>query len=743
MQLRTLSPPAPGAAAAASLRRELAALLRWRLRRLPAGVAPRLARAARLLPVMLHASFDRPGLREEAPGVIGMRYRRSWTVLAHDFELPPPFKAQRGAPLVEAVALLPGAGGPETLVLVQPGLGTSDREWVEARAAAALAVLAKAGGHLPHRVLDAATLARDPEGLASLSLFGALTGGRLSAATWTTLEAAARRPTEPATLIGLARAAPSPLSALALTVLCGAPASSPLEVAGQLLAGGLQARRLADPDQLCTRWAAQVTRHGKALLWALALVHPGPGLAAAPDAAEVVTMGGALALAAARAVRRARRHGLTAAQVTAWREAVGAGLPRALQPALGARLSAGGVLRTALARSGDVHEVRLPDGTVLGRGATPVQARVRALSLLASAAMEPVLAHAEPPWRALAGRLAQRRDRSTTLLVVEPATPSGPPFDPLNRGPGRVLGFPGALQVSLLPGRRPSGRVLTGDETVARLVADVSAGLAVEVVAARPEAQPVAVRLAQVAALVRDAGPTHPVALEAGGRVLLPRGRRLRHFPLGRFLARPRLFVPDPDAPDLALSPGERRPAGMSAPGLVECCASLVDEARAAVLYADSARGWFREVIFLSELEEHLRESRLVLQQSDPAAVLAVRLSDDVEPALRRVGRAGLAVPFAVRGLLPHDLQVEVGGARYGGTTGGQGWREGALALLARWPRGREGRLAVNGLTVQAGGKRAVGLLALYARSVALRRLKFFLVRELQALSAQPSVPKD
>jgi hypothetical protein len=83
-----------------------------------------------------------------------------------------------------------------------------------------------------------------------------------------------------------------------------------------------------------------------------------------------------------------------------------------------------------------------------------------------------------------------------------------------------------------------------------------------------------------------------------------------------------------------------------------------------------------------------------------------------------------------------------VGGERYGGTTSGHGWAAGARALLGRWPRSGEGRLGVNGVTVQAAGRRAVGLLALYARSAAARRLRFFLLRELQALSAGQKVPK-
>jgi hypothetical protein len=744
MQLRTLSLPPPGGAAAlAAQRRELTALFRWRLRGLPAVAPPRTVRAARLLPVLLHASFDRPRLREEAPGVAGLRYRRAWSQLARALELPPPFKAQRGAPLVEAVLLVPGAHGLGATVLVAAGLRPSDREWVEERAEAAGAALAAAGARIPIRVLDAAALAGDGDATARLVVFGALVGGRISAAAWGALEAASRRPIEAAVLTLLAVSAPTPLASLALTLLCAGPAPSPLEAAARLLAQEVTARRLADPEEFCARWAAATSPQREPLLTALALCRPQRGRPApALDAGHVVALGGELALAAARAVRRARGLGLSPALVAAWRDAVGSGMPRALQPALGERLSAAGPLRTALSRAGDVHEVRLPSGVVLGRGATPVQARVRALSLLSAAALEAVLEHAEPPWRALAGRLAQRRDRPTLLLVVEPATPSGPPFDPINRGPGRAIGFPGALQVRLVPGRRPCGRVLTGDETLDRLVREVQAGTAVEVVAARSEAQPVAVRLTQVATLVREAGPRNPVALEAGGRVLMPRGGRIYRYPLRRYLGRPRLFVPDPDAPDLTLSPGERRPVGMSSPGVIECRASLVDEQRASVLYADAQRGWFRELVFLPELEEHLRETRAVLQQADASAILAVRLSEDVEPALRRVGRAGAAVAVAVRGQLPHDLQVEVGGERYGGTTSGNAWRQGALAVLSRWPRTGEGRLGVNGLTVQAGGKRAAGLLALHARSVALRRLRFFLMRELQALSAGQFVPK-
>jgi hypothetical protein len=435
-------------------------------------VAPlRAVRAARLLPVLLHASFERPRLREEAPGVAGLHYRKSWSQLSRDFDLPPPHKAQRGAPLVEAVLVVPGAHGLEATVLVPGGLRPADLEAVQERAEASAAMLAGAGVRLPVEVMDAAGLAQDGDAIARLAVFGALMGGRLSAAAWGALEVASRRPIEPATLTLLALSAPAPLAALSLTLLCAGATASPLDVAGRLLGQGILAKRLADPEEFCARWAAEATPHRAALLAALGLCRPPAGPPTAPlDAEQVLALGGTLSLAAARAVRRARRVGLDPALTAAWRDAVGAGLPRALQPALGARLSAAGPLRTVLGLSGEIHEVRLPSGAVLGRGATPVQARVRALSLLSSAALDPVLEHAEPPWRALAGRLAQRRDRPTLLLVVEPAFPSGPPFDAINRGPGRAIGFPGALAVRLTPGRRPSARVLTGLEAVEQLV---------------------------------------------------------------------------------------------------------------------------------------------------------------------------------------------------------------------------------------------------------------------------------
>lgn len=738
MFLRKLSPPASGAPAeSAALRRALTALLRRRMRGLPALADARAVRAARLAPVLLHASFERPALKGDAPGVSGLRFRPSWAALARAFDLPPASRAQRGAALVEAVVAVPAADGGRGLdlfVLTSAGLRPADLTWVEERAAAAQAVLAGMGVKLGVAVTDATRLVRDAVACHRVAAFGALAGGRLSAGSWAALESSARRPVEPAALAALAPAAPAPLARLALTVAAARPAPAPLDVAARLLLAGVPAARLADPSVLCARWASEACEGAPDrradLDAALSLLVP----VAAPahrvpldGAADVLALGRRLAGAALSAVRGSPA---APADRTRWREALGPDFPRALVPALAARLAGGG-LRTTLVRARGGHEIVLAGGGVLGRGATPVQARVRALSLLAQAAPE-ALEKAEAPWRALSARLGQPRERPAAVFVVEPAGPSGPPFDPLNRGPARAIGFPGALDVRIAPGRRPSGRVITGDEAVERLLATAAAGLAAEVVPSRSEAHPVAARLAQVSALVRDARGATPVAVEAGGAVTLVEAARLRRLPLGKLAARPRRYLPDPDAPDLALSPGERRPVGLAGPKVIECRAALVDDTRASVLYADAARGHFREVVLLAELEEHLRGSRTILQQADVAAVLAVRLSDGVEPAVRRLGRAGVPVPVALRGRLPHDVQVEVGGVLHGGRSG-RGWRDAARALLARWPRGQDARLSISSVSVSApGGARAGGLLALWARSVATRRLRAHLVQLLR-----------
>jgi hypothetical protein len=713
----------------AALRRALTAVLRWRcLRVLPHGVPARAAEAARLVPILLHASFQQPLLRTEAPGVAGLRYRHNWSSLARRFDLPPPWRAQRDAPQVDAVVAVPEDSVLVLLVVTVAGITRADLHWVEERAAVVHGIVAGAGATCAVRVLEPAALARDPLLSHRLVLFGALMGGRISPAAWAALEAAAQQPVDPRDLVDLAAQAPGELPALALALLAGGRAAPPLTATKRLLQSGLAARALAEPAVICTRWSAEAQpEYAAALEQAAALA----GAGAPGETGAVLRLAHQLSLPVACAIRSARRAGLGPGERARWRERIGADIPRALLPALGARLSAGADVETVLHQDGRRHEVRLRDGAVLGRGASPLQARVRALSVLASAALDPLLAHAEPPWRNVAARLAQPRDQATLLLVVEPAGPSGPPYDPLNRGPDRRLGFPGGFAIRLAPGRRPSARAVTASELVDRLLAEVAAGTRVEVLASRSEAHPVAARLTQLAGLVEGRGEL-PVAVEAAGRVLLLSGGALRRFRLDRIAGRPRTYLPDPDAPDLALSPGERRPSGIGGASVIECRAVPLDATRAAILYSDRAHGHLREVVFLSELEDHLREARAILQAADPRSVVTVHLADELEPAVRRAGPAGPPLHLAVRAVLPWDVQVQVEGEWYGGRSG-RTWREAALKLLVRWPREMDARIAVSTVNVVARGKRRGGLLALYARSIVLRRMRTHLVRTLRA----------
>jgi hypothetical protein len=689
--------------------------------------------AARLLPVLLHASFQHGALRPEAPGVSSLHYRRGWSSLARRFDLPPPWRAQREVPLVDAVLAVPEGAVLTLLVVTAAGIARPDLHRVEERAAVAHALLAGAGAACALRVVEPAALARDPVLAHRLSAFGGLLGGRLSPPAWAALEGLAHRPVDPRDLVELATEAPGSIPTLALALLSGVPVPAPLEVAIRLVRRGVPARRLAEPSLLCARWAAEARPEHAADLELALRYATSPAVRAGPgdDAAAVVALANRLLLPLARAIQASRAAGLGPAERALWRERVGSDLPRALLPALGARLGGGGELGTQLRAASRQHEVQLQEGAALGRGVSPTQARVRALSVLASAALEPLLNHAEPPWRAVVGRLAQPRERATLLLVVEPAGPSGPPYDPLNRGPERRLGFAGGLSVRLTPGRRPTARGLTAEEVIARLVREVLAGTRVEVLAARNEAHPVAARLSQLVSLLEERGSS-PVAIEAGGRVLLAQGTGVRSFRLDRIASRPRRYLADPDAPDLALSPGERRSAGLIGESIVECRALPLDGAHATILYSDADHHQLREVVFLSELEDHLREARAILQAADPRSVLLVHLADELEGLERRAGPPGPPLFLSVRARLPWDVQVEVEGEWYGGSTG-KTWREAALKLLVRWPREMDARIAVTTVSAIARGKRRGGLVALYARSLALRRMRTHLVRTLRA----------
>ena len=776
------SAPAIGASPAPSTAesgRALEAVLRWRTRWLARHLSPRMAQAVGLFPVLLHASFPRTRLEDEAPGVSGMRYRRGWARQAAAFGLPPPSRAQRGTCLAEAVVAVPGPHGLELMVLVPRGLKADERRRLEERAGAAGELLRKAGVPVITALLDPVQLAAWESALRTL-LFGALAAGRPAPPTWSALSQACAALLSPEEVARLSLAAPTPLSALAVALLAGAPVPGPMAAIRAALAGGASARDLSDPDVAAVTWADLGSAVHAELAAALRLARPSParkrvkapasederlealrlellGLAPpaspepesapAPDASEVLRLGRRLALAYLQSV-----HGSPTLRTSPrWREALGPGFPRVLLPALGVQLrevAAAGQLDLDPVPAMNGFEVRLRDGSSLGHGATPVQARARALALVAEAGGDALLAGIQPPWKALVLRLPRPRSRTAMLLVAEAASGNEPPFDPINRGPRRELGFPAALVARLAPGRQPSARVLGAEEAVEAFLRAAQRHVDVEVVPSRSEARPVAVRLAQVAGLLGArvdgsepdpaAAVPGPVAIQAGGRVYLAGSGDIRRYPLSRFLARPRAFSADPDAPDLALLPGDRKGHRRPNPGIVQVRLSLSGPQSVSVLYADG-RVHFREEVWLRDVEEHLRDVRSALQEAQPGAALALRIDHEVEPALRRagVGRPSRRLEVAVRGVLPVGIQVKVGDEWFGGR-GRAGWTAAALAAMSRWVPGEEGRIACRSAPITGPAWIPAGLATLYARSAALRRLKAHIRRELPTYRGSP-----
>jgi hypothetical protein len=766
------------------VRRALTALLRERAHDLPRTLPPRLAAAARLFPALLHASFDQRPLDADAPGVAGLHYRRRWSSLARAFGLPPPCRAQRGRCLVEAVLVLPMPGALHVLAMVPAGLAPEDLGAVQERLEGVQQVLTAAGAPVHAVLLDPAQLGRDQESRHRLIAFGALLAGRLSPATWKVLEAG-RRPLPTLVTSALAASAPAPLATLALTLMARAPCPGPLDAALALLAGGMTPRHLADPETFCVRWAGLVPGLRELLEETLlltgfekprgvvrakthiepivgrAVARPPPqvahGLAPRTDLARLVTHGRALAHACAVAIRTSRLGRGDRFVERLWREALGPGMPRVLLPALAIRLAEEaelGRLRLDPVRAGRGYDVRLADGTLLGRGANPVQARVRALGVVAAAEAarprtgEPtgassVFSGLDATWREVGRQLVRPREHPTLMVLVVSgggARP-GPPLDLLNRGPERALEFDGALAVLLVPGRRPSGSMLAAAETVQAVIRRAQAGASLEMLAASSAARPVAARLARIAALLRDPSMTGPVAIEAGGRVLVAHGTGTRTFPLERAAARPRVFTPDPDAPDISISTSERQGLRSRQPGVVQCRVVAVSAQAAALLYADDLGAHLREEVPLAELEERLRDAREIVRAATPPAALAVGLSEDLEPAVRRAGPPGERIEVVVSGALPF-VEVEIAGGRFGGASP-LGWGAAAEALLASWPAGGEGMLGVSAVTATARGARLPPLLALYAGSLARRRLRTHLARAMASYRTAAAVRRE
>jgi hypothetical protein len=681
--------------------------------------------------MLLQASFDAPPLDRDAPGLAGVRYRREWLVLARALHLPAPRRLHRGAPLVRALVAIPTRRGLDALALVPPRTDARDLALLRERCAAAERALRAGGAEVHLAIADAFDVGRDGATARRLVAFGALLAGEIPAEVWDALEEGPSV-VGPAELAALSAAAPTPFSSLALGILARGTAAAPLAALGAALAAGVPARAAADVDEACVRCAGGEVRPLLAAALDLARA-PARGAEAPGELERALTIGRALALARARALRVSRR---AAGGPRAHGDALRAGIPSVLLPALGHRIAASarrGPLAVAAVREGALYAVRLRGGTLLARAAGPVQARVRALALVAAATgpsgapgPAPWPADLDAAWRVLAARLAQPVSAGL-LLVVEAGSAArpGPPFDPLNRGAERALEFEGALAVSMGPRSRPSARMLGARAAVLETLSHAARGAYPEVLAARSEARPVAARLAQLVALVRDRDPSQPVAIEAGGRVLLPCEPRPRSYPVHRFAARPRVYAPDPEAPDIAVSDEGRARWGSSA--VVHCRVTRLGVDRAALLYADGKGGYLREAAALADIEDHLADARRVLCAAAPPSIVTVRLADDLEPALRRLHRRGPRVEVVVAGELPW-IAVEIEGERFAGA---QGWSDAAQAILARSPPQLEARYGVAAVSARVRGEAPPPLVALWAASVARRRVRVHLERAL------------
>jgi hypothetical protein len=751
-----LRSPFPGA----ELLREFEAVLRWRARGLERHVDARATAAARLFPVLLHASFQKPPLNDEPPGVSGMRFRTSWGRWAAVFGLPPPARLQRGACLAEAVFAYPGPAGLELVVLVSPGLGAHERRRLQTRIDLAAAALGARGVLLAGSLVDAAVFCTTPFA-ARTFMFGALIAGQPTPETWSALYQAWGTTLAKDDVPWLFDGAPTSLSSLAIGLLAARMVPPALAAMEWALGRGVGARALASPDATPLAWASLGSGLAAELEATLRLVHPpvarpGPRLggvptlvASRPDVPELLRIGGILSLAFLRAVRNS--PALRASP--RWREVIASGIPRSLLNSLGDGIRASG---PAPAPDPGLVPVAGSPGfevgfghSLLAQGATSLQARVRALALATAAGGESQLGGLDSHWRTLAARLGRKRSGPALILVVGEASGNEPPLDPINRGPLRQIGFPSALVVRLAPGRRPTAHVLASEKAIESFLRAAGAGVEVEVLPSSPGAKSVALRLAEVAKLFRagreGTGPASegelatPIAVQAGGKVYLASSRALRRYPLGRFLCRPRTFLADPDAPDLALSPGDRSGPGRHSAGFIQVRLSLAGPRHAWVLYSNGL-GRFRDLVPLQELEEHLRDARSVLQETQPGAALALRSDAELESALRRTAQVASAhrLDILVRGELPTRLQILIGRPGqvpdpatwpwFGGPQSA-GWESAALAAMACWVPGEEGHVACRSARVTVPYGCSPELTTLYVRSVAIRRLNAHLRR--------------
>ncbi len=731
----------------------LGAVLRWRARWLRRTLPQKSALSLRLLPALLQASFPYRDLRSEAPGIDGLGVRRCWGVVARAFDLPPPISRQRGRRLVSALLAIPAADGLHVYALAVAGAGPHELERLHARIMVAQDILTGAGVPLRLAVLPATSADPAAEPLLRALPFGALIAGRIPKEIWDAPADPARNQAGCAALARLAMSAPTPFCELALSLMTGAPALLPAAALKLSLEQGVRTLELADPEFFCASWAGAASQDPQLLFRLLATCSPNPrsrqaaaeiagpatpgfggvAVAVAPTTRELLELGRRLACKASSAVRRAPQPGRVELLKRLRRDVIGFGLPKVLLGpmaqalrALGVGRARGSLLRT-VPRPGPSFEVHDASQATLSRGRRAEQAQVRALALVARAlgGLPPEVSD-DRVWRLIGAKLLRPCEKRSLFLVIPPAMARGAPHDPLNRGLERRCGFGDPIALLLRPGGRPSALKLPPEEAVAMAVIEAWRGTVVEVQGSTGDAQPAAARVQRATNLARPGELVGaPPALEVGGRVLYLEERGMRRFRLDRFAARPRQCYPDPEAPDLSpWAEDNLRSSAFGSRATITCHATKFGDDTAGVLYVDPEGFQLREQVPLSLLQEHLDDAQALLRAEPSPMLLSLRCSKEIEHALGRhpAGTVEARVDIEVFGTLPFGLQVQIRGERFGR---GQplGWQAAAQSVLAGWPSGATGRVAVKGVHIDIACKPAGGLARLYARSLIVRRL--------------------
>jgi hypothetical protein len=733
----------------------MSAVLRWRARWLRRSLPYKSGLSLRLLPALLEASFPYRDLRGEPPGIEGLGARRCWGVVARAFDLPPPISRQRGRRLVSALLTTQAPEGLQTYALATHGAGPQELERLHARLTVCQDILSNAGVPMKVAVLPSTSADFAAEPLLRALPFGALIAGRIPAQLWENREGLSSGEVGCAAIARLAVHAPTPFCEIALLLMAGETAPSPAAALRSALEQGFRPAELADPELFCAAWGtaaavreallyrllASCTSNPRtrqvAAQWARPLTKGFGGLALGGPAStgEILELGRLVTRAAVSAVRRAPAPGRIELKKRLRRDVIEAGLPKVLVPSFAQALrtvEAGrgrAPLLQLVPRPGPSFEVRDPSQAPLGRGRKAEQAHARAVALVArvTGRIPPDVAD-DRVWRLVGNRfLHPAEERSLFLVLLPDPTAKGSPHDPLNRGPERRFGFGDCVAVLLRPGGRPSARRLTPDAAVAIAVREAWRGISVEVHGASGEVHPAAARLSRALHLARPGELMGaPPTLEAGGRVLYLTESRLRQFKLGRFAARPRLCYPDPEAPDLSpWAEDNLRVSNLGHRATILCHATRFGEENAGILYVDPLGFQLREEVPLVFLAEHLADAQALVRQEPSPMLLSVRYSKELELAAGRYGPAPTdgRVDVEISGSLPFGLQLQLQGERFG-RGHPLGWRAAAQTVLAAWPSGAIGRIAVKSVRVEIACKPVSGLARLYARSLALRRLQ-------------------